>query len=54
MKKCNLPPKIRDSIEEGYKYYQKLEVIYEFGQQRAELKESSIVSITDPMVGVKT
>ena len=54
VKKCNLPPKIRDSIEEGNKYYQKLEVIYEFGQQRAELKESSIVSFTDPMVGVKT
>ena len=54
VKKCNLPPKIRDSLEEGYKYYQQPEVIYEFGQQRAELKESSIASITDPIIGVKT
>ena len=54
VKKCNLPPKIRESLEVGYKYHQQLEVICEFGQQRTELKESSIASITDGIVGVKT
>lgn len=54
VKKCNLPSKIRESLEVGYKYHQQLEVISEFGQQRTELKESPIASITDRIVGVKT
>ena len=52
VKKCNLPPKIGESLEVGYKYHQQLEVIYEFGQQRTELKESSLASIRDAMPGV--
>lgn len=54
VKKCNLPSKIRESLEVGYKYHQQLEVICEFGQQRTELKESPIASISDGIVGVKT
>ena len=44
VKKCNLPPKITDALEDGSNYQQQPRVFYEFGQQRTELKECSLPS----------
>lgn len=54
VKKCNLPPKIRDALEDGSNYQQQPRVFYEFGQQRTELKECSLPSPSGLHYGVKT
>lgn len=54
MKNCNLPVKIKDSLKMGDSYHQQPVHVDEFGQQRTELKEGSIASISDSWVGVKT